>query len=537
LSLVHKIAAVSLVTSLVASLTFGLTDIVHAQKKPAGVARKPYSDERAIAVEAAATAAPCDKDTTFCPTRPCSQSSVLCIDASDNAKDDNEKSYLAIIDPKNAELAKIIFENPGSDEQWHEPPKGEFYSFVTVKNQFEDGNIIRACADRKTGSFTLANIAIDYKGLKGSSVVSFVPLSTLFIHANSVDVAKGSSTKGCTFKSASRQTGPYILHSAPVSGQQEYTLHLKTTAGFVPAASHFAMFAKLATSAAGVWPGFITVSQPAGTLITTVGADLDQISAEAAVTSNIEYSAVLTTEKRKEKKDAGLSLQVWSPRLGSKSEAGFMEVSQRRSASIAIDSNEQNEWIAPEDVLSNSGLGSPHRCITGSSFCDKEQTFAKALNTGFALYGDFTSAAASGGNRDAGTASAETPPQRASAGATSGSGGTARPKSGAENWSTVFETCEKLRTTAGDLGLTAIDSLLVRWALVQRAKLIDVLRDYQNGTAKDFEKAIKAASRVGQDEPYKQCWDAAIDDKRMRAIEAVMGKKFSPAIPEERAAK
>ena len=88
------------------------------------------------------------------------------------------------------------------------------------------------------------------------------------------------------------------------------------------------------------------------------------------------------------------------------------------------------------------------------------------------------------------------------------------------------------RSTADELGLTPIDALAVRWALLQRARLIDVLRDYQSGKTTGMEGAIKAASRVGMNDAYKQCWDAALDDKRIHAVEALMnGRKFSPAIP------
>ena len=68
----------------------------------------------------------------------------------------------------------------------------------------------------------------------------------------------------------------------------------------------------------------------------------------------------------------------------------------------------------------------------------------------------------------------------------SGGSGSTRVKDGAENWAAVFETCERIRTTADELGLTPIDALAVRWALVQRARLIDVLRDYQSGKTTGF---------------------------------------------------
>ncbi len=535
----NRLSGYSIMAILIANLTLGLTGAAHAQKKNThSEQKKEQKKERsAPATEPATLAAeavPCDKSLGFCPARPCSATSVLCIEASDRGDAAEEKSYSALTDPKNADLKKVILETPSNEAQRHEPPKGGFYTFLTVKNEFEDGNIIRACAGSKTGAFTIANISIDYKGSKGSSPVSFVPSSPLFIHANTVDVAKNVSAKGCTFKSASSQLGPYVLYSSYEPGQEEYTLHLKTTAGVIPPATHFAMFAKLATSVSAVWPGFIAISQPAGALATTVAADLDQLNAEAAVTSNIEYSAVLTPDKRSEKRDAGMHLQIWSPRLGEKKNSGFIEISETRSASIVIDSNQQNEWISPEDVLSNTGLGSPHRCIPGTGVCDKEQLFIKALNTDFALYGDFKSVAKSpsdgasqgGGNGGGG-----------GGGAGGGGGGNSKPKSGSENWNTVFETCEKIRSLSSDLGLTAIDAQLVRWAMLQRAKLLDVLRDYQNGGAPDYRPALEKTSRAGLSDPYKQCWDAGVDDKRMHAIQSVMAKKFSPAIPEEVASK
>jgi hypothetical protein len=526
-----KIAHAPLLAAQLAALALCFANGAEAQRRPNAAAPEARGNVGVAAPADGSEQKPCEKDSTYCPTRPCSKESVLCIDASDKEADNDEKSYLALLDPKNDGFRKIIYDSPVNEERRREP-RGEFYTFVTVKNLFEDGKIIRTCSERTTGSFTIANISIDYKGPKGSPAVSFVPSSVLFLHANSVDVAKGSSVHGCTFKSAGRQTGPYLLYSAPEPGQFEYTLHLKTIAGFVPPASHFAMFAKLAISAAGVWPGFIAVSQPAANFATTAAADIDQLNAESAVTSNIEYSAVLTVEKRPEKKDAGLSLQIWSPRLGTKKDTGYIEISQRRSASIVLDANEQNEWIAPDDVLANAGLGSPHRCIPGTSACDKEQPFAKALNASFALYGDFKSVSDPNARKSDGTDG-----QQAPGSGSQTPGGTNRPKSGAENWNAVFETCEKIRMTAADLGLTAIDSLLVRWALLQRAQLIDVLRSYQKGAETGFEKALKATSRVGLTESYKVCWDAATDDKRMRAIEAVIGKKFSPAPSEDVAAK
>ena len=519
MSLLNTIAARSIGAILLATVAIGLANTVNAQEPRArGLAEMP-SRKPSAPPDVGEDQKPCDKDSAFCPVRPCSAKSVLCIDASNNVVDDDEESYRALIDTKNAEQVKLLFDNA------HD--KAEFYTFVNVKNDFEDGNIIAACANHKTGSFTIANIAIDYKGPKGSSAVSFVPLSTLFIHANSVDVGKNATTPGCTFKSASHQAGPYLLYSGPAQDQQEYTLHLKTTAGVVPSTTHFAMFAKLASSAAAVWPGFIAISQPAGALVNTVAADLDALSAEASVTSNIEYSAVLTAEKQ-ERKDAGRRLQVWSPRLGEKRNSGYMEISQGRSASIVMDANAQHDWITPDDVLSNTGLGSPHRCILGTASCDKEQSFSRALNADFELYGDFQTARATPQPGEVASNEDTRSTSRASQ-----SGGTSWIKSGSENWETVFQTCEKIRTTADDLGLTPINSLLVRWALLQRATLIDVLRDYQSGKLKGgVENGLKAASRVGMDEPYKQCWDANVDDRRMHAVEALMNKaKFSPAIP------
>jgi hypothetical protein len=205
-----------------------------------------------------------------------------------------------------------------------------------------------------------------------------------------------------------------------------------------------------------------------------------------------------------------------------------MEFAQVRSASIVMDANASHDRITPEDVLSNTGLGASHRCIPGSSsFCDREQSFVKALNAEFELYGDFTNVSTPRQNDGMGDDDGHDR-QRPGRG---GSGST-RVKSGAENWAAVFETCERIRTTADELGLTPIDALAVRWALVQRARLIDVLRDYQSGKMTGMEGAIKAASRVGMNDAYKQCWDAALDDKRMHAVEALMnGRKFSPAIP------
>jgi hypothetical protein len=201
-----------------------------------------------------------------------------------------------------------------------------------------------------------------------------------------------------------------------------------------------------------------------------------------------------------------------------------MEFAQVRSASIVMDANASHDRITAEDVLSNTGLGASHRCIPGSSStCDREQSFVKALNAEFDLYGDFTTVSAPRQNDGMGDDGQR--PCR-------GSSGSTRVKSGAENWAAVFQTCERIRTTADELGLTPIDALAVRWALLQRARLIDVLRDYQSGKMTGMEGAIKAASRVGMNDAYKQCWDAALDDKRMHAVEALMnGRKFSPAIP------
>jgi hypothetical protein len=519
----NGIACGSLGAVIIAVNVIGLPAALRAQERPAQIdlpSRKQAAPAAAPA-EARALQRPCDKDSEFCPVTSCGAKSVLCIDASNKASADDEDSYRALTDPKNAEQVKILSEDESGKP--FAPGDSNFYSFVRVNNHFEDGNVIATCADNKTGRFTIVNIAIDYKGQKGSSVVSFVPLSTLFIHANSVDVGRNASAAGCTFKSASHQIGPYILYSQPTDQQQEYTLHLKTTAGLVPSPTKFAMFAKLATSAAAVWPGFIALSQPASALIGTVAADLDQLSAEAAVTSNIEYSAILTAEKR-DRKDAGVQLHVWSPRLGEKRNSGYMEFAQVRSASIVMDANASHDRIGAEDVLSNTGLGASHRCIPGSSStCDREQSFVKALNAEFDLYGDFTTVSAPRQNDGMGDDGQR--PGR-------GSSGSTRVKSGAENWAAVFQTCERIRTTADELGLTPIDALAVRWALLQRARLIDVLRDYQSGKMTGMEGAIKAASRVGMNDAYKQCWDAALDDKRMHAVEALMnGRKFSPAIP------
>jgi len=202
-----------------------------------------------------------------------------------------EESYIKLLNATN-EDKKIIFGRTRSPEAHLLP--GEFYTFVKIKNDYQDAKILKGCWRTKTkkeGSFITTSVSIDYRGQSGISTVNFVPNGLLFVQYTNID-ENGKRVDGCTFKSVSDMVGPYVLYSGFAPGQGEYTLHFNTTRG-KQTKSSFGAIAALALSAAAVWPGFVAVSAPVAALTKTVAGEMDKaFSGTNAIT--VQYIATLT---------------------------------------------------------------------------------------------------------------------------------------------------------------------------------------------------------------------------------------------------
>lgn len=268
----------------------------------------------------------------------------------------------------------------------------------------------------------------------------------------------------------------------------------------------FGVIAKLAVSAAAVWPGFIALSPAAGAFAQAVGPQLDELFT-GSVASNYQLKAILTPtgDALNAAPPTGDYLTVTFPyaemQIGSPDVLGSLAIYQSRSASIIIDSNSQTV-VTPADILQNQGLGAPHNCLPATGWtgsCGKDTTyFSKAWNTVFDLTGDFKT------SNDQ--------------------------KAGPASWSKLFTACSQIRSAAADLALSPIDSLLVRWALLQKAGLIEILEN-KDGKKNDYIDAISKATILGTSDPSKLCWDQEKDEPALKAIADIAGKKFQPQVP------
>jgi hypothetical protein len=201
-----------------------------------------------------------------------------------------------------------------------------------------------------------------------------------------------------------------------------------------------------------------------------------------------------------------------------------LEVYQRRSASLVIDGYPDSTRISVIDVRYFRGFGFQRRCFPGVTGCGsmkdpKEETI-------------FETALGSDTIKDLRLANADitsTPPP------TQG-GGQAVAK-GVDNWKKILSACANINNTARRLGLSTIDSLLVRWALLEdEVDLTTKLIAYQDWEAR-MKQGIDAktpgapphaaaltAAMEGNRLDIK-CW-SAIDKNKLNDIEHVMGNKF-----------
>ncbi len=373
---------------------------------------------------------------------------------------------------------------------------GEVYTFMVVRNHFHDTNVLERCSgDLFESSFISTNISIEYRGVDGSTAVNFVPAGALFIQGTNADDS-GKRVEGCTFKSVSDQIGPYLLYTGFLPGQGEYTLHFNATRG-KQTSSSLATIAALALSAAAVWPGFVPIAAPVAALTNTFATDLDKLFTGTSVVT-VQYMARLTAVRKAsddERKNAelgnsgvGYYLAISSPRLNSVSKShdgGFLEVYEGRSASIAVDGS-YGDHISAEDILNNLSLGAAHNCLPGVDTCGKSSGFLKALGADFDDVGDFKDKA---------------------------------------TWIKLFSTCSKIRQKASELGLTSIDALLVRWAVLAKANLLGFIRQHQSGGQSSYSEILKQVQSLSMPDSSKLCWDTG-DQARLDAIGKVMGIPF-----------
>jgi hypothetical protein len=428
-----------------------------------------------------------------------------------------ETSYLSLINPNTtSDQIKAIFGEvrPAGEDRLG---AGDFYTFLKLDNYFNDDLIFAQCSKSGDKWFLSLNLKIDYQPLKGSQLIGLVPDSVILLNGNNAG-EKGVS-RGCTFKSMNlRQTGPYILYAGFGDDQGEYIFHFNATTGSTSTPSGLAMFTKLALAVVGALPG-LTIAPGVGPAVATLAGTLDTlIDRNSSFLLNSQYSAALTTKKQGQKEYitnqpwnqiTGPHLSISSPYLDRKhgnKATGYFEAYQGRSASIVLDSSSL-KIIKGDDILSNPGLGVPHNCVPGFGSCGKDASFfAKAGGASISLdtNADLTTTAQ----------------------------GTKDKLSGAENWSKIFSACQKIRETASDLGLSTIDKLVVRWALVQRAGLYELLKAFQDplnpkydAAQTAYKPAVDAAAKLGRVASMDECWSAQ-DTLGMKAIEEVMGKMF-----------
>ena len=448
--------------------------------------------------------------------------SLLFLEASnsDDLKSRWERSYKlllnerATLDPqKKSALSLIMGNTPGDDLG-----SGEFYTFLRTVNQFDDAKAIKSCG-LGNGNYTIASIRIEYQGAPALPIAVLTPQNSLFVYARGVSTAKPARYKGCTFTSASNQAGPYILYTKLDPGYGEYVIHLKGTAGYVTAPPMFAKIAKLAGAVSAAWPGFISIAQPVASVITTVASDLDDVVANSSVESTIEYSATLpvfppkstsicANQAKPSPETCNVFVTVSSPRLKN---IGEFDLFISRSASIVVDANPQ-EIITPDDVLTTAGLGNSHRCIPGTNACSKDKDVA-LFDASFDLYGDTENRKADTRSPPSGRMSHSSDDSGFSTGALPDSNQQSFKAPKAIDWGSVASECARIKAKTKELGLSKIDALLVRWAILERNRISPRTRSSDNSSLS------------------QNCWDATPgtgDEEKLRALEVLFAPtKFS----------
>jgi hypothetical protein len=373
---------------------------------------------------------------------------------------------------------------------------GEFYTAITLINKFQDGLIIASCGNNKLASnYAAATFTIDYIGPKGSPIANLIPQTPLFSYA---DPTSQTPTAGCVFSSAPDQSGPYVIYSGFGDGQEGYNVHFVGTAGKDVDGSAFTNIAKLALAAAAVVPVAVPIAGPVSALITTVAPAIDAlVSKSKNAAFSRQYLLIMSPAQNAKKAInypngyfASVSSPYWLPKT--KGDPGGMLIYQRKSSSIIIDANPNKMLIRPDDILANRALGSPHACIASIGTCPKEDLFEKTLGASFDLYGDFKTLKP------------------------------AAPADATDKWAAAFTVCEKIRATAINLGLSPIDALLARWAMLNKNGLFEALDN------KDYADAIKATTRVGVTKVQDLCWDDNVDTQALNEIAMLTGKTFSP---------
>ncbi|WP_125461847.1 MULTISPECIES: hypothetical protein [Rhodomicrobium] len=436
-------------------------------------------------------------------------------------------SYLMLAAAPAAKLDELFGKPEGARTADAPLRGGEFYTFLAMRNRFLDPVAIKNCNGSRDSWFTAAKLGIEYKGKRGTARGSALPETVLFAYGNNSNPDAKTKFKGCIFASAGDRVGPYLIHSDFAEGEGEYELHFVVTAGRQLEGDAFATIAKLALSASAVW---MPIAAPVGALVSTVATDLDKLLSQNSA-SSIQYLAILTADRDGKDGDsypAGYYFKISSPNWLTEG-VGSMEIYQSRSASIILDANPgENALISPEEILSHQGLGAGHRCLPGNASCAKEDFFSKALGQSFELYGEIAASKAPKTGAPAETTAPAVPATDAVGERPTRETGGEGSSSTKTSWAKVFALCEKIKATAQDLGLSKIDALLVRWALLNRAKLYPVLKAYhEDKKAAPFAGAILAAARVGDPAPETACWDFGSDGRQLALIQDIMKKKFA----------
>ena len=243
------------------------------------------------------------------------------------------------------------------------------------------------------------------------------------------------------------------------------------------------------------------------------------VVANSSVESTIEYSATLpvfppkstsicANQAKPSPETCNVFVTVSSPRLKN---IGEFDLFISRSASIVVDANPQ-EIITPDDVLTTAGLGNSHRCIPGTNACSKDKDVA-LFDTSFDLYGDTENRKADTRSPSSGRMSHSSDDSGFSTGALPDSNQQSFKAPKAIDWGSVASECARIKAKTKELGLSKIDALLVRWAILERNRISPRTRSSDNSSLS------------------QNCWDATPgtgDEEKLRALEVLFAPtKFS----------
>lgn len=352
---------------------------------------------------------------------------------------------------------------------------GEFYTSLTFVNRMKDREILKHCGVNSgvNSRYVAVKLAAEFIGNAGSLPTGWFSEQVLFTFG---DPNAKSPAPNCIFGSMGDRNGPYLLYTGLGDRQSEYNLHFVATSGSTSDPSVLQTIAKLALSIAPVIPGAPVIAAPVAALINTAAADFDKlVSVNTSV--SYQYLAIIPELGKRETKTpywngAYISISPPSYLQDAKAPSDIL-IYQRRSASIVMESLRQHPELKADEILSLQSLGSPHRCIPTTGNCPKEDTFVKVLGATFDPFLDVAPA---------------------------------KPDVSKNKWISVFTTCDKIKSTAQALGLTPIDALLVRWAMLEKYRLIDAMSDPSR--KETIEQAESVVSMQGVGRARDVCWNS-----------------------------